>query len=100
MISEETLFLICTSLWLALVFLVVRQVVLGKFKQQAWYFPFLIVFAKWPIDWAHHKLILVEMITMWLSLYYPVVWTGVIYLSLRFCTIQQNKDNSKLSVRF
>jgi hypothetical protein len=45
---------------------------------------------------------LLEMISnnLWLSLYYPVIWTGVIYLSLRFCTIQPNKDNPILSVRF
>jgi len=100
--SEEAFFLICTSLWLILVFLTLRTVVLGRFKQQAWYFAFLIVFAKWPIDWAYHKLILLEMITnnIWLSLYYPVVWTGMIYFSLRFCTIQSNENNSILSVRF
>jgi len=90
LLSEETLFLICTSVWLVCVFLIVFRLVLGRFKQQSWYFSFLIVFAKWPIDWLHQKLILLELATnnMWLSLYQPVIWTSVLYVSLRFCTTQ------------
>ena len=94
--SEEALFLICTSLWLVWVFSIARQVVLGRFKQQAWYFSFLIIFAKWPIDWGYSKLMSLEILTnnMWLSLYHPVGWTCVICLSLRFC-ISRSKVNEK-----
>ena len=83
--------MICT-LWLALVFLVVCQVVLGKFRQQVWYLPFLLVFAKWPIDWGYNKLMIIEAVgnNMWLSLYYPVVWTGIICFGLKFCISKSN----------
>lgn len=87
-LSEETLFLICTSLWLICIFSIVRQVVSGGFKQQAWYSSVLIVFAKSPIDWGYDKLMSLEILAnnMWLSLYHPAVWTCVICLGLSLCT--------------
>lgn len=98
--SEEALFLICTSLWLVLVFLLIRQLVSGRFKQQVWYFPFVLILAKWPIDWGYNKLMSIEMEivtnTMWLSLYHPVGWTCIIYLGLKFCIVQSKKDSTEL----
>ena len=96
-LSEETLFLICTSVWLVCMFSIVFRLVLGEFGQQSWYFPFLIVFAKWPIDWLYQKLILLELATndMWLSLYQPVLWTSVLHVGLRFCATQTKGTSEK-----
>lgn len=97
-LSEKTLFLICTSLWLVWVFSIAFKVVLGRFPQQPWYFPSLIVFAKWPVDWLHHKLLLLDIAenNMWLSLYHPVMWTGVIYCVFSFGGFRISKDSNIL----
>jgi hypothetical protein len=85
-LSEEALFLICTSLWLVWIISIISNIARSRFKQQAWYFPFLIVFAKWPIDWGYDQLIeLGALNQIWLSLYCPLLWTCVAHLSLTFC---------------
>ncbi len=86
MFSEQTLFLILLSLWLILIFFQIRKLVLLEFRQPAWYFAFLLVFAKWPIDWGYTQLALIEFVNIiWLSLYHPIIWSATVYLLLKFC---------------
>lgn len=82
--SAESLFLIITSLWLVAVILLLRKLFMGQFRQQVWYGAFILILVKWPIDWGYKKLLVLDTLSshMWFSLYYPVVWTCVMYFYL------------------